>query len=111
MSVLTPDEIRNMRASSVLAGARMFWALADEIATLYDVSVADLKAKNRSAPAIVEARKQLCKAALARNISSVQIGKWLGGRDHSTVFKAAATAQTSLGVTDDVALVFQSRRG
>ena len=90
---LTPQEIATMRATSILAGARMFWALADEICALYGVTVADLQAKGRGTLLANEARQFLALYAMRRGASSVQVGKWLGGRDHSTILHAAEQAE------------------
>lgn len=106
MTILTPDEIKAMRASDLLAGARLFWALADEIAAIFDVPVAELRAEGRGSLLANEARKHLCKAALDRGLSATQVGKWLGGRDHSTIHHAARSA-AGMGET---ALVFKSKR-
>ena len=91
--ILTPEEIRAMRATSLRSGARLFWELAEAIAVEFDVSVADLKAEGRGPLLVNEARQFLCLYAIRRGISSAQIGRFLGGRDHSTILHAAKKAE------------------
>jgi len=92
---LTADEIRAMRSASILGGARIFWALADEIAAEYGVTVKAICSKNRGRLDVNEARQFLCHHAMKRGISSGQIGRWLD-RDHSTVLHAAKQAEAKL---------------
>ena len=111
MTILTADEIRSMRASNILAGARLFWDLADEVCAIYGVQVSELTAKNRGSLLANEARKRLCRAALDRGLSSAQVGKWLGGRDHTTVLYAAKSVGDMAVRIEEAPLVFHSRRG
>ncbi len=99
--MLSDDEIRAMRQTSIREGARVFWTLAEEIATEYGIKTADLVAHGRGRLDVNEARQWLCFHAIKRGLSSAQIGKWLGGRDHSTVLHAAKKAQEKLAVTGE----------
>jgi len=89
--MLTPDEIRTMRASALLHNARDFWQIVDEVCAVYDVPRKCLSDKARGSLAVNEARQFICLYAIRRGLSSVQIGKWLG-RDHSTIAFAARQA-------------------
>ena len=111
MTILTADEVRSMRASNILAGARLFWDLADEVSAIYGVQVSELTARNRGSLLANEARKRLCKAALDRGMSPSRVGEWLGGRDHSTVIKAAQSFGDMAVHNEEAPLVFVSRRG
>lgn len=91
--ILTADEIRTMRASAITGGARVFWAIADEVAAETGVPVSAMVAPMRGKLAVNEARQFLCLYAMRRGVTAAQLGAWLGGRDHSTIRHAARQAE------------------
>jgi chromosomal replication initiation ATPase DnaA len=93
MTLLTTEEIRAMRAASTRGGATVFWALADEVAEGFGVTVAQLKATGRGSLVANDARQFLSLYATRRGISAGQIGRWLGGRDRSTISHAIKQAE------------------
>ena len=90
--ILTADEVRAMRSSSILGGAGTFWAIVDDVCAEYGVTPKQITSKGRGSLEANEARGFVCLYALRRGLSSVRIGKFLN-RDHSTVLHAAARAQ------------------
>lgn len=64
-----------------------FAQILREVATRHGLTVEDLKGRDRT-PRVAIPRCEAMREGLSRtNLSSVNIGKRLGGRDHSTVLK------------------------
>lgn len=58
-----------------------------EVGRMFDVTVEDLRGPRRMQP-LCRARFAACAALRERGASYTQIGRWLGGRDHSTIMHA-----------------------
>ena len=90
--ILSPDEIKTLRSSAILGGARVFWEIAAEVSAEYGIPTSARAKQGRGTLAANEARQFVCLYAMRRGISSPQIGRFLC-RDHSTILHAAKQAE------------------
>ncbi len=66
---------------------RPMLAFAEAVAKAFDVSVDDLRGRRRT-PDLTAARKEFCKMVEAEKRWSLpQIGRFLGGRDHTSILQ------------------------
>lgn len=65
--------------------------LIAEAARVFELKSSEITGPSRQAY-VVRARFALCAALRERGASYPQIGKWLGGRDHSTIIHAVDRA-------------------
>ena len=66
--------------------------LVNEAARLFSLKSSEITGRSRQAY-VARARFALCAALRERGASYPQIGKWLGGRDHSTIIHAVERAR------------------
>lgn len=85
------------KALSPLATGAMVAAgwldLAHAVAARHRLTVADLTGPGRE-KRLVRVRTLLCALLVARGASRAQVGRWLGGRDHSTICAALHNWET-----------------
>ena len=66
--------------------------LIDETARIFSLKSAEITGPSRQSY-VARARFALCAALRERGASYPQIGKWLGGRDHTTIIHAVERAR------------------
>lgn len=60
--------------------------ICEKVATAHGVTIDQMKAK-RGPDVIAEARAEFCRLACGRGFSTTAVGRFLGGRDHTTIMQ------------------------